>query len=225
MSNLTGVIYSFPHREIVVTRTPSPRYAMGKLLDVLEINEVVTFDSTSDAVNLIDHGLELADGPVQFKAADIISPPTSGALPVGLAPLTNYWIIPIDDDSFWLAASRADALAANYIIFMDDGAGTLTVEAPFTFTIIAGVQPVDGREVNDLPEGSSMDEVLVLYTESKLITRMDPNTNASVGYDPDSVSIDFWGDGFEDWYVYKVEKFTAHYRAYVALGDSSGKPA
>jgi hypothetical protein len=51
---------------------------------------------------------------------------TSSALPTGLSLLTDYWIIRVNDDSYKIAASEADAFAGTAIAFTDVGAGIQT---------------------------------------------------------------------------------------------------
>lgn len=223
MTSLTGAIYSFPHATYIVTRTPAGYYDKGRLVQ-FEIDEQIIADSSSDSFTLVDHEMVTGTGPVQLKALDTTGPDVTGVLPVGLAARTNYWVIAIDDNHFRLATSRAAALEGNYVLMMDDGAGELRIESPFTFPIVAGVQSAGGAAVLDDPEASSVDEILVVYTETMLTPRTD-GTSTAIPYDSDSIEIDFWGMGPENWYVYKVEKYTAHYRAYVARGSSVHPPA
>lgn len=60
---------------------------------------------------------------------------TTGTLPTGLATSTDYWVIKIDDDTFQLASSLANAQAGTAVdITAASGGGTHT----FTPTAIAG---------------------------------------------------------------------------------------
>lgn len=75
-----------------------------------------------------------------------------------------------------------------------------------TFSIIASVQPVTGRQLQDLPEGQRGTETIAIYTRTELKTR-------SADSEPDLV--DNEGVPFE---VVRVERWRAfsdvHYRAY-----------
>jgi hypothetical protein len=81
------------------------------------------------------HGFQTGDGPYQLTNA-------GGALPTGLAPLTDYFVIRVDANTFRLATSRANAFANTYVLIADDGTGvhTITPNAatspalPFTVT-------------------------------------------------------------------------------------------
>lgn len=59
---------------------------------------------------------------------------TSGALPTGLSPATDYFVIKIDADTFKLASSLNNAIAGTAIDITTDGTGTQTL----TPTSLAG---------------------------------------------------------------------------------------
>lgn len=59
---------------------------------------------------------------------------TDGVLPTGLAAATDYFVIAVDEDTFQLATSRANALAGTEIDLEDAGTGTHTI----TPTALAG---------------------------------------------------------------------------------------
>lgn len=52
-----------------------------------------------------------------------------GALPAGLSPLTNYWVIYLSANTFSLASSLANALAGSAVTVSGAGTGTHTVIA------------------------------------------------------------------------------------------------
>ena len=84
--------------------------------------------------------------------------------------------------------------------------GRYTSGGTSTFLITAGVQPVTGRVLRDLPEGRRAEETLVLYTTTQLIA-LDPADES------DTIAIDG-----ESWRVFKVEHFRIlanRYRAWV----------
>lgn len=86
--------------------------------------------------------------------------------------------------------------------------GDYTPGATTTFSIVASVQPISGRELSVLPQGQRGEEVRVVYTLTELKTRT-PAT------EPDTISI-----GGETWEVFRTESWEAfgatHYRAHVA---------
>jgi hypothetical protein len=62
-------------------------------------NIVFTAANGTEIFTSVAHGLITGDGPVRVVNA-------GGALPTGLAADTDYWIIKIDADTFYLATSR-----------------------------------------------------------------------------------------------------------------------
>lgn len=93
-----------------------------------------------------------------------------------------------------------------------DDAGVYTPGGTSTFTIVASIQPVTGRDLSDLIQGQQGLETRVIYTLTELRTRR-------AGNDPDSIEIDD-----EPWTVIRVERFDAfgetHYRAYAQRTES-----
>lgn len=78
-----------------------------------------------------------------------------------------------------------------------------------TFSIVASVQPVSGRELRDLPEGERGDETIVIYTV----------TEVRSGANPDEIEVD--GSRFV---IVKCERWKSfgaqHFRAYAARKDA-----
>jgi hypothetical protein len=79
--------------------------------------------------------------------------------------------------------------------------------AQTTFAITAGVEPIDGRQLMDVPEGRRGDEILMVYTDADLIAEratpaFGPDVLAYTGTDPDIVAM--MGPG-EPWTVIKVK--------------------
>jgi hypothetical protein len=60
---------------------------------------------------------------------------TTTTLPAGLLVLTDYFVIPVDTNTFKVATSRANALAGVYVDILDAGTGTHT----FTPTSASGL--------------------------------------------------------------------------------------
>lgn len=86
--------------------------------------------------------------------------------------------------------------------------GRVVAGTKSTFSIVASVQPLSGRDIAKLPEGYVGTETKKLYTLTALVAT-DANNR------PDSVAIDG-----EDWGVVNVEKWEAFgvtfYRALVS---------
>lgn len=76
------------------------------------------------------HGLLTGDGPVQVSNS-------GGALPAGLTAATDYYVIKIDANTFYLATTRSNAYAGTNLLISGDGTGTQTIAA-----IAATVRPL-----------------------------------------------------------------------------------
>lgn len=75
-----------------------------------------------------------------------------------------------------------------------------------TFSLVADVQPVEGRELKDLPEGLRAEETLVVYcaTELRALKAAVPDASSPdiPGNVPDLIEIDG-----EQWRVVRVQRF------------------
>lgn len=69
---------------------------------------------------------------------------SGGALPAGLSAVTDYFVIKIDANTFYLATSLANALAGTNLLITTNGTGTQTI----TPTAIAGAS-IKLQETND----------------------------------------------------------------------------
>lgn len=77
------------------------------------------------------HGMVTGDGPYRLSNS-------GGALPVGLAADTDYWIIKLTVDTYQLAASHADALTATEVLITSAaGGGTHTLRRNQNDVVIA----------------------------------------------------------------------------------------
>jgi hypothetical protein len=82
------------------------------------VNSAVTVTIASPAVVAYpNHGLSTGAG-VNFT--------TTGALPTGISPGINYYVIRIDNNSFWLATSVANAFAGTKVSTSGTQSGTHT---------------------------------------------------------------------------------------------------
>lgn len=82
---------------------------------------VTSVDPTTDQLAITAHGLLVGDGPVQVT--------TTGALPAGLALVTDYWAVPVDAGHLRLATSLTNANAGVYVDLTTAGTGVLTLSA------------------------------------------------------------------------------------------------
>lgn len=85
--------------------------------------------------------------------------------------------------------------------------GRYTEGSPSSFSIVASVQPLGGRDLQRLPEGMQTKELLSIYTSTELKTE-------SSGHTPDIVTING-----EQYQVQEVERWVElgnYYRATVA---------
>lgn len=98
-----------------------------------------TADNTTEIFTAVAHGLLTGDGPFQVSNS-------GGALPTGLLALTDYWIIKIDADTFYLATSRANALAGTHLSISTNGTGIQTIsDTAETRRVVAhGLRTGDG---------------------------------------------------------------------------------
>ncbi len=73
----------------------------------------------AENLTITGHGYVTGDGPYQVT--------TTGNVPTGLALLSNYWIIVVDDDTIRLASSYDNAVAGIAVVMVDDGSGVHTL--------------------------------------------------------------------------------------------------
>jgi hypothetical protein len=90
----------------------------------------------ADTIDDTGHGFITGEGPVRMTS--------SGTLPAGLAVDTDYWIIRVDDNTYKVATSRANALAGTDVdITAAAGSGTHTLNTQYYFIVPAGVSWVE----------------------------------------------------------------------------------
>jgi hypothetical protein len=82
--------------------------------------KVFTAANATEIFTSVGHGFATGDGP--FPVSN-----SGGALPAGLAANTPYWVIRLDNDTFKLATSYADAIAGTFLLISTDGSGTQTI--------------------------------------------------------------------------------------------------
>ncbi len=82
---------------------------------------ITAVDHATDQLTIPGHDLDTGDGPGAVRNI-------GGALPGGVAPVTDYWVIVVDANTIKLAASSADAMANTAIAIADNGTGTQMLE-------------------------------------------------------------------------------------------------
>ncbi len=83
-------------------------------------DKVFTAANGTEIFTASTHGLLTGDGPLQVSNG-------GGGLPTGLSAATDYWVIKIDANTFYLATSRANAIAGTHLSISGDGTGTQTL--------------------------------------------------------------------------------------------------
>lgn len=101
-----------------------------------------TANATTNEITIVGHGLVTGDGPATPRNV-------GGALPGGLAALTDYWLIRIDNDTLKIATSSSNAMAGTAIDLTTSGSGTNILEIgipyrrPRTYAAGSQVKSVD----------------------------------------------------------------------------------
>ena len=134
----SGADTSFPWDNTVYDTGHQPddgggaqRFFLGPNFDFVDGDVTVGTDEVAETA----HGFTTGEGPFRLT--------TDGVLPAGLALLTDYWAIRIDDDNFKFALNRADALAdVDVDITAAAGGGTHTVDKERTLVVPAGVTKI-----------------------------------------------------------------------------------
>jgi len=92
----------------------------GVLKALVNADDTFTAANGTEILTATAHGLHTGDGP--FTVSN-----SGGALPAGLTAATDYWVIKINADTFYLATSLANALAGTKVFITTDGTGTQTI--------------------------------------------------------------------------------------------------
>lgn len=104
------------------------------------VSATFTASSVNDELTINAHGLNTGDGPLQVSNS-------GGALPTGLAAVTNYFVVKVDANNIQLATSLANALAGTFIDLTSNGSGTNTLVqqagqlSPFLPFLVTGNAP------------------------------------------------------------------------------------
>lgn len=82
--------------------------------------------------------------------------------------------------------------------------GRLVLGSPSTINIIATQQPVSGRDLQRMPEGTRVSDLLVFYTDTELKTQTPANAPDQVTVSGETFEVqqvDNWGPGGNYWRV------------------------
>lgn len=107
---------------------------------------------TFTAVASTDVMTKTAHGLVLGEVAQVSN--SGGALPTGLSAATNYYAIPIDADTFYLASSLVNAQAGTHIDLTTNGTGTQTI-TPTALSATVKLQKSNNAGVSWADEGNA----------------------------------------------------------------------
>lgn len=121
-----------------------------------------TVVAATDVITKTAHGL--------YTGSVVQVSNSGGALPAGLSAVTNYYVIRINANTFYLASSLANAQAGTRIDITDAGTGTQTVTPTALATATVKLQKSDDG-TNWADEGSS---VSITATGTYWLEKIDP---------------------------------------------------
>ncbi len=141
-----------------------------------------TADNATEIFTHTAHGLVTGDGPIQVSNS-------GGALPSGLSALTDYWVIAIDANTFYLATSLANALAGTHLLISTNGTGTQTAS-----DTVDTVRPSDPLVATGSASGEWFSfEVKDTDDLATKMTHVDPGAQSDLNaiklYDPDFYAV------------------------------------
>jgi hypothetical protein len=113
-----------------------------------------TADSVTDQLTIVGHGQVTGNGPAAVRNI-------GGALPVGLASVTDLWLIRVDNDHLKLAASSADALAGTAINLTSNGTGTNIFEIGLPYRVPRTA--VKGSQIEPEDDNATWQSLVALY--------------------------------------------------------------
>lgn len=121
---------------------------------------ITAVDTATDQLTIAGHGLVTGDGPAAVRNVD-------GALPTGLAAVTDYWVIRVDANTVKLATSSANALAGTAIDITAAGSGTHILEVGIPYrrarTYVPKSVDVAGSQLKSADLNSKMDALQALH--------------------------------------------------------------
>lgn len=120
----------------------------GSVSSIRNLSLVAAFNFATTDVNTTDD--EITETAHGLLTGDVGQFTTTGTLPAGLSLATDYWVIKVDDDTFQVATSLANAEAGTQVDITDQGSGT------HTFTMSgASITDADGYDTILITTGSA----------------------------------------------------------------------
>ncbi len=105
-------------------------------------DQVFTAAASTEIFTKAAHTFQTGDGPFHVSNS-------GGALPTGLVAATDYWVIVIDANTFYLATSLANAIAGSHLSISTDGTGTQTISDTADTVRPADPITITGTAAND----------------------------------------------------------------------------
>lgn len=121
------------------------------------------------------HGLVTGDGPFQLSNS-------GGALPTGVTAVTNYWVIVVDVDTFFLATTLANALAGTNLLISGDGSGTNTLAS-----VTGTVSPTASIVVTGSAPGNWFS---IEVTDTSALSNQQTHADPGVATDLDAIALE-----------------------------------
>ncbi len=122
-----------------------------------------TADPATDICTAVAHGMETGDG--------IVRPSSTGALPAGIAAATNHWMIKVDNDSFKLATSLANAYAGVAVDITDAGTGVHSIPYSLSFLSERGLDGDFWLQIEQAETNFDGDYLLVRVEKTGYLAR------------------------------------------------------
>lgn len=116
--------------------------------DLIASAATFTAEADDDICTVVTHGFRTG---IKVRVSN-----AGGALPTGLAASTDYYVIVIDADTFYLATTLLNAQVGNHIDLTTDGTGTNTV----TPQAVAGTAG-SGTYLLEIPDSYEVDSNFV----------------------------------------------------------------
>jgi hypothetical protein len=121
---------------------------------------ITAVDHNTDQLTITGHGLLTGAGPAAVRNV-------GGVHPTGLAAVTDYWIIRVDDNTIKLADSSANALAGTAINLTGNGSGTNILELGIPYrrarTYVPRSVDVAGARLKSADLNAMQDALTAIY--------------------------------------------------------------
>jgi hypothetical protein len=134
----------------------------------MSVLTITAVDNATDEITIVGHGQVTGDGPAAIRNT------LGGDLPTGLALVTDYWIIRVDDDTIKLASSSANALANTPINLTTDGDAGLVLEIGLPYrravTHVANVSQIKASTMDAIQDSLKALHALLTGQEQSIWT-------------------------------------------------------